>query len=201
MHTITTESSDLEQQQLSRALPGIIARALAVMHRFPLASKGVLAIFDQAIYSGTSFLTAVLVGRTTSPDQLGQYYLVLSIVLVIAGVVEQLVAAPYIVYSKRRQGRELSEYAGSTWAHFLVAVAVTVIGLVAAVPIVSLTGLSSIVPGLWTLVVFAPLLLLRQWVRRYTFANLKLTSAVALDAAVAFMQLSALAVLGYFRLL
>jgi O-antigen/teichoic acid export membrane protein len=201
MPTITTESGDLEQRRLGRQLPGIIARALAVLHRFPLASKGVLAIFDQALYSGTSFLTAVLVGRTTSPDRLGQYYLVLSIVLVIAGVVEQLVAAPYVVYSKRRQGRELAEYAGSTWAHFSIAVTVTVIGLVAAVPIVSLAGRSGIVPGLWALAVFAPLLLLRQWVRRYTFANLKLPSAVALDAAVAVMQLSALVVLGYFRLL
>src|SRR5262245_43944882 len=102
MPTIATESSDIEQRQLSYPLSGITARAFAVVRRFPLAAKGVLAIFDQALYSGTSFLSAVLVGRTTSPDHLGQYYLVLSIVLVIAGVLEQLVAAPYAVYSKRR---------------------------------------------------------------------------------------------------
>lgn len=201
MPTLTTESSNVEQRQLNYPLSGLVARALAVRHRFPLATKGVLAIFDQAIYSGTSFLSGVLVGRTTSPDQLGQYYLVLSIVLVISGMLEQLVAAPYIVYSKRRQGCELSEYAGSTWAHFLVGVTMSVIGLVAAIPIVSLAGFSSIVPGLWALSAFAPLLFLRQWVRRFTFANLELTSAVALDAAVAVMQLTALAVLGYFRLL
>lgn len=201
MPTIATESSDVEQRQLNYPLSGLVARALAVRHRFPLASKGVLAIFDQAIYSGTSFLSAVLVGRTTSPDHLGQYYLVLSIVVVIAGVLEQLAAAPYVVYSKRCRGRELSEYAGSVWAHFFIGITVTVIGLVAAIPIVSIAGFSSIVPGLWALVVFAPLLLLRQWVRRFTFANLELKAAVAIDAAVAVMQLTALAVLGYFRLL
>lgn len=201
MNANSTEFGNVDQVEHKRWLSGAIARVLNVPHRFPLASKGVLAIFDQAIYSGTSFLTAVLVGRTTSPDQLGQYYLALSIVLVIAGVLEQLVAAPYAVYSKRRRGRELSEYAGSMWIHFLVAVVVTVFGLLTAIPIASLAGLTGIVPGLWALAVFAPLLFLRQWVRRFTFANLELTSAVALDAAVAAMQLTMLAVFGYFGLL
>jgi len=195
----TSDSSEIDQRRLRQPRPGILERVTALRHRFPLASKGVLAIFDQALYSGTSFFSAVLVGRTTSPDHLGQYYLVLSIVLVIAGVLEQLIAAPYVVYSKRRQGLELAEYAGSSWAHFFIAIALTVIGLLAAIPIVSVAGFSKIIPGLWALAAFAPLLLLRQWVRRFTFANLELKSAVALDAAVAIMQLAALASLGYFR--
>ena len=79
-------------------------RISAAGRRFPLASKGLLSIFDQAIFSGTSFLTAVLIGRATSPGQLGTYYLVLSIVLVISSVQDQLISAPYVIYSKRRQG-------------------------------------------------------------------------------------------------
>ena len=114
-----SESCDVEEIKSGGWLSAVAGRFLAMELRFPLASRGLLSIFDQAIFSGTSFFTAVLIGRATSPDQLGHYYLVLSIILVITGIQEQLVAAPYLVYSKRRQGRELAEYAGTMWAHHL----------------------------------------------------------------------------------
>src|SRR5215470_2024068 len=119
----TKSPSPVDEKECQRGgwLSTIAARVLGMKRRFPLASHGLLSIFDQAIFSGTSFLTAALIGRTTSPDQLGLYYLLLSIVLIISGVQEQLVAAPYVVYSKRRHGRELAEYAGSMWAHYLAA--------------------------------------------------------------------------------
>src|SRR5262245_21742252 len=180
------------------AVSSIAARLVAICGGNSLASRGLLSIFDQAIFSGTSFLTAALIGRLTSPDQLGLYYLVLSVVLIIAGVQENLVAAPYSVYSKRREGRELTEYAGSMWAHYLIVSLLAVIALTIAIPVLSTEGQSRIAPGLWAVVAVGPMLMFRQWIRRFTFVSANLRSAVVLDATVAVLQLSGIALFGYF---
>ena len=193
----TLESCEKKELSYGRWLSAVTGRFSAMGLRFPLASQGLLSIFDQAIYSGTSFLTAVLIGRATLPEQLGLYYLVLSIILVISGVQEQIVSAPYLVYSKRRHGRDLAEYAGSNWAQHFAVTLLSVIGLLIAIFGLSISGHSEIIPGLWALVAFAPLLLLRQGVRRFTFASLALRFAIAVDAAVALLQLGGLLLLLY----
>jgi O-antigen/teichoic acid export membrane protein len=167
--------------------------------RFPSASQSLLSIFDQAIVSGTSFVMAAMIGRATSPTELGLYYLVLSIIFVITGAQEQIVAAPYIVYSKRRRGEELAEYSGSMWQHHFAMTLVVVAGLLVAIGLVSITGPSEIMPGLWALLCATPLLLLRQAIRRFTFVQLQLKSAIALDAAVSAMQLGGVILLIYFE--
>src|SRR5829696_8659247 len=111
----SSEACQFERSSNGGWIPWVARCIAAIELRFPLMSRGFLSIFDQAVFSGTSFATAVLIGRATSPDQLGQYYLVLSIILVITGAQEQIVSAPYVVYSKRREGQELAEYAGSMW--------------------------------------------------------------------------------------
>jgi O-antigen/teichoic acid export membrane protein len=173
------------------------AQVSAIELRFPLLSRGFLSIFDQGIFSGASFLTAVLIGRATSPRELGLYYLVLSIILVATGVQEQIVSAPYLVYSKRRKGRELAEYAGSMWVHHVIITAVTLIVALVAILVLTLAGKIEIVPGLWAFFFAAPLLMFRQCVRRFTFASLEFKMAVALDALIAFVQLAGLTLLVY----
>jgi O-antigen/teichoic acid export membrane protein len=101
------------------------------------------------------------------------------------------------VYSKRRHGRDLAEYAGSNWVHHFAVTLLSELGLLAAIVALSFTGHSEIVPGLWALVAVAPLLLLRQGVRRFTFASLELRFAIAIDAAVAVSQLGGLVLLRY----
>lgn len=201
MNGTASKSADVDELQRGSVLEGLAERVHALRRRFPFASRGLLSIFDQAIFSGTSFLTAALIGRLTSPDQLGLYYLVLSIVLIITGVQEQLVAAPFLVYSKRRQGTELAEYAGSMWAHYVAVSLLAVIGLTIAIPVLSAEGQSRIIPGLWAVIAVGPMLMFRQWIRRFTFASANLKSAVVLDATVAVLQLSGLGLLGYFGLL
>src|SRR5215510_5382266 len=91
------------------------ARLKSLQSRFPAVSQSMLSILDQAIVSGTSFVSAVIVGRMTTPDEIGLYYLVLSITLVAASVQDSAVWAPFLVYCKRRHGRELEEYSASVW--------------------------------------------------------------------------------------
>jgi O-antigen/teichoic acid export membrane protein len=195
------EHCSAQEIEPSGLLAAIALRFRAIEDRFPSASKGLLSIFDQAIFSGTSFLTAALIGRATSPDQLGMYYLVLSIVLIISGVQEQLVAAPFVVYSKRRQGRDLAEYAGSMWAHYTIVTSIAMISILVAAAVLFATGQTKMLAGMWALLAAAPMILFRQWIRRFTFASLRLTSAIALDATVAVLQLSGLILLGHFGML
>jgi len=185
------------ESQRNSALTAIGLRLVALKQRFPSASQGLLSIFDQALVSGTSFVSAAIIGRTTAPDDLGLYYLVLSIVTIVSAIQDNAISAPYLVYCRQRQGRELDEYSGSVWVYYLILSLMTALTLLVVVPIVSLSSASSISPGLWALLVALPLVLLRQAIRRFAFARLHVRSAVALDAVVAVVQLGGLALIGY----
>jgi O-antigen/teichoic acid export membrane protein len=194
------DTCDLDALERIRWMSMIGHRISAIERRFPLASRGLLSILDQAIFSGTSFITAVVIGRTTSPDSLGIFYLVLSVILIVSGVQDQVVASPYDVYSKRRHGLELVEFAGSIWAHHFAITAIAVLSLLIAACALWITGKPQLIPLLTVLLATAPLMMLRQGIRRFTTANFELKAVVALDSAIAVMQLGGLGALIYLRL-
>jgi O-antigen/teichoic acid export membrane protein len=175
-----------------RSWPGWLAR-LWPFAGDSLLHKSVLAVFDQAVVSGTSFLTSVILGRMCAREELGVYYLVLSIVFFVRGVQEQLVSAPYMIYSQRREGAALARYAGSSLAHLAILLTVTsgALLLLAALGVMSaeLTG------ALWLLAAAAPLLLMREFVRQLLFAHLAMKAAIALDVSVAVVQMAGLGLL------
>src|SRR5262245_49170720 len=85
-----------------------------------LVRKSGLSVVDQAVVSGTNFATSVLLGRFALQEELGVYYLALSIIYFARGIQEQIVSAPYMIYCGRKEGRELAEYAGSSLVHQFV---------------------------------------------------------------------------------
>jgi hypothetical protein len=95
----------------------------------PTARKGAVAIFDQAVVSGTSFLTAVIIGRLGSRDMLGVYYLAWQVVLLVQSVQERTISIPYMIYCSRRKGDALAAYTGSALAHQLSLVGLVTAGL------------------------------------------------------------------------
>ncbi len=106
---INVETS--ERAALERVAAPVEAKPVArrwrladVARNFPTLSSGALSILDQAIVSGTSFVTAVIINRTVSAVEVGIYYVTLSIVIIALGVQENAIVAPYVIYSKRRQG-------------------------------------------------------------------------------------------------
>ncbi len=165
--------------------------------RRPSLEKAVLSIFDQAVFSGTSFLTAVIVGRSSTQSELGIYYLTLTIVMVMFGIHENVVAGPYMIFSARRRGLELAEYTGSMWAHHLVLTTLGMVAIVIMIGVAAAAGAVDFMAGLWTLLVAGPLLLLREGIRRLSFARLRLTTAIALDVTVSALQLGGLLSLWY----
>jgi O-antigen/teichoic acid export membrane protein len=165
--------------------------------RRPALLKAGFSIFDQAIYSGTSFVTAVIVGRSLSTSELGVYYLTLTIVMVLFGIQDNLVAGPFAIYGARRRGRELATYTGSMWAHHAGLTLLAMLGIIALLGMAIGSGASDFFSGLTVLIVAAPLMLLREGIRRLTFARLKIAGAIALDAAVSALQLGGLIGLAY----
>jgi O-antigen/teichoic acid export membrane protein len=179
----------------------MLAPVRALLRRFPDVSHGMLSLSDQVIVSGTSFATIVIIGRATSPHELGLYYLIASILTVAAGIQDSIVGAPYAVYSKRVDSGELANYAGSVWIHHLALTGLGMAALVAAIVALTVFGTSAIVPGLWIMLCAGPFILLREWVRRFTYANLQIISAVALDVVASVLQLATLMLLWRWNLL
>jgi len=169
-----------------------------MLRRFPAASRGACSLFDQAVVSATSFATAIIINRSASPDQVGLYYLATSILIVAIGVQDNVIASPYTIYSKRYHGRDLAEYAGSAWLHYLALTALGMIVLLTAILGLSVAGAVNIAPALWALLGAGPLLLLREAIRRFSFANLVFTSALLMDCSIAATQLAGLLLLSHF---
>jgi O-antigen/teichoic acid export membrane protein len=167
-----------------------LARAISPVVTSPLLQKSGLSVLDQGVVSGTNFATSVLLGRFTSQEELGVYYLALSVVYFTRGVQEQLVSAPYMIYCSRRQGAALAEYAGSALVHQCVVMLATAIVLIAALLLGVLP--SGVATAFWLLVVAAPLMLVREFARQMAFAHLDLKRATLLDIAAATLQFAAL---------
>src|SRR5205809_7739217 len=87
------------------------ARRLRLLIAGSLLHKSGLAVLDQAVVSGTSFATSALLARSASRDELGVYYLALSVIYFARGIHEQLVSATYTIYCGRRRGECAADYA------------------------------------------------------------------------------------------
>lgn len=170
----------------------LLAPRTGRLRRYTALSQGALSLVDQAIVSGTSFVTAMLIGRSTTKETMGLYFLIASIVIVAVGVQESIISSPYIIYSKRRSGPALAQFNGSVWFHHLLFTLLGIGGLLAAIGILSATGSTTIAPHLWVLIIAGPLMLLREWIRRFAFSNLEIGAALAVDCVVCAVQLTGL---------
>jgi O-antigen/teichoic acid export membrane protein len=160
---------------------------------------GAYSIFDQAVVSGTSFLTTLIIARTCSQAELGVYSLAWTIVLFLTAAQGNLITVPYTVYCQRRNGAALAEYAGSTLVHQLVtSLAAVACFLGLSIVLARGWGPESLTPAVWVLLGVIPFLLLREYARRVTFAHLALAHAIAIDLIVAGLQLGALLALRWF---
>lgn len=156
-----------------------------------------MALADQAVVSGASFLTTISVGRWTGPSQLGFYSIGISVLVASLAIQESLVSLPYTIQRHHRLGTP-AERMGSSLAQSgllsalgIVFLAVTALGLSAR------GAKHELVAMTWALAAAAPFALLRELGRRLAFAHLYMGRALMLDSAVAAIQLAALCWLGW----
>ncbi|MEZ6114222.1 MAG: lipopolysaccharide biosynthesis protein [Pirellulaceae bacterium] len=162
------------------------------------AGKSVLSIADQAVVSGTNFVTSVLIGRVCGKEQLGVYALALTVVLFARGLQQQVIFAPYMVYCHRRRGLALRAYSGSIWVHNAALALLTLLAM-AGMTVASLLGwgpaeLRSAMPSMLLIGAFY---LLRDFVRQTALARMEMIAVTAIDVTVATVQIGGLLLLAW----
>ena len=146
---------------------------------------GVLAVFDQCLYSGTNFLTAVLIGRWAGASELGTYTLAISITVLMMSLQRSLLIAPFVVI---RSGLDESEK--TSMRNTIVSIA---LGLVFVSSLMCLiAGTLSKHQVLLALSVAIGGGLLRDFVRRMAISDYQYNRVIAVDGLVAVLQLGGL---------
>jgi O-antigen/teichoic acid export membrane protein len=152
-----------------------------------------LALADQAVVSGTSFLTMVVIGRASSPAELGVYALALELLIWLQTSQEMLVTLPYTVQRHHPLGTP-TEHAGSSLTLAGLLSALSLVVLVTTAAAISVLGApANLIAMIWALAAVAPFALLREFGRRFAFAHLQSGTALVLDIAAAATQLGLLA--------
>lgn len=161
--------------------------------RLSTLRKGVLAVADQAIVSGTNLATTVVIGRVAGAAELGIYSLAFTLLVLITSVQYATATAPYVYFAAGYRGSARRRYAGSTLLQvaLLAVLASAVLLLVATM--VGRRDNAVIHPGIVLMLAgTVPFVLLREFLRRFAFAHLRMGAAVLLDAAVAAVHLALL---------
>ncbi|MFH5804228.1 lipopolysaccharide biosynthesis protein [Alienimonas sp. DA493] len=157
-----------------------------------LRSDPALAIADQAVVSGTRFVTTVTVGRFAGAEELGVYALAAAGLILVGCVQDATVTKPYTVL---RTGRGDRRYAGSALAFHVLLGAGLAASLLIAAGVCVAAGATGAGLVLAVLAGAAPLSLLWEFARRMSFAHLRLRQALTVDAGLAALQLAGLAAL------
>lgn len=163
--------------------------------------KSTLSLIDQAVASGTNFLTGVIIGRACTKEQFGLFMLGFSIVLFVMNLQSSIILMPYMVYSPRLKPVEHARYTDSTLIHQLGLSTLAIVALVVGgVVLSSGIGPQGLAPVVWKLVFVIPFILLREYIRQISFANLRFKAALILDSGVSVVQICSLLLLAYLGL-
>jgi len=157
------------------------------------ARRSAVALVDQAILSGTSFLTTVAIGRLAGEAELGVYAVGVSVALIVLAIQDSLILIPYTFF--RERGERARAYAGSVFVqHALLAwVAGAALAIIGVVLVVLGRGATAAVAGALAVVVAGALV--HEFARRTAFIHHRVGGALALDAASVVIQVGALVAL------
>ena len=159
----------------------LVPEATAVGQRTPAlrtatrwATKGSLAILDQALISGSNFLVSICLARWLMPEQYGSYALAFSISLLLTFLYQSLLLEPMAVFSGGAYRKSLRGYLGALlWIHvWLTGFGFVVLGIVTVVAYKR--GGSSGLPGaLLGVTLASPCILLFALARRAYYMKLE----------------------------
>jgi O-antigen/teichoic acid export membrane protein len=160
------------------------------------ARKFSVSLVDQMVVSGANFITTVLVGRSGGPDELANYALGFSVVLITFSFIEALAATPYTVYAVRLKGTARAAYRGAVLLQcgLLSVLAACALGGW-GIAVSSGTGPQGLAPTLYVLSAAIPFYVLREFARQCSFAHLNAKTALYIDLAAATLQITCIAIL------
>ena len=159
--------------------------------------RSAMAMLDQLIVSGTSFVTIVIVERACGSEGLGLFSLAISVVIFSRGVQQSLISTPYTVLRSRVTERmNPRSYAGASLLTTLLYSSVLLTALTFIAIGFSSTELDPKIRSIvWVLVITVPCAILCEFSRRFDMAGLNMSSAVTFDSGVSLIQLASLVAL------
>jgi O-antigen/teichoic acid export membrane protein len=162
-----------------------------------VASTRALAVADQAVVSGTSFLTTAMIARWAFPDDLGIYAMAISLLVSWVALHGSMVLLPYTIHRHRPQATS-TEHAGSYLAlSGLLSMLAIAIFSMAALGLSTTIAPHGLVAAILVLAAAVPFASLREFGRRFALAHLRVLQSLMLDLAASAVQLGGLAWLGW----
>lgn len=154
------------------------------------------SLADQAVVSGTSFLSTLLIARWSGSGQLGIYAFGMSLLLSSLAFQDSLILQPYVIQRYYPEGTSPERAGASLTLSNLFSIGSILVLIVAAYIFLGLSADPEMVVVTSAIAGIVPFALTREFVRRYSYARLDVGRAFILDLAAAITQLSALIWLG-----
>lgn len=158
-------------------------------------------MLDQAFVSGVSFLTSVAVERATGSAGLGLYTLAFTLVVWSASCQDALLTGPYLIFGTSMNDRRRRRYAGHLAIQF-VAYALMLSVAIATAAIAFVSGWVSAAEDavamgsvLAVLAIALPLLLLREFARRFSYASHRIGASLVVNVSAALFHIATMAYL------
>lgn len=166
------------------------------------AQRGVLAVVDQGVVSGTRFLTSIVIGRVCGPGELGDYALGFTLYCLAICAQEALITLPFTIFGSRLQGDQRRAFAGSSLVHFAIfALSAMLLFLIASRGLALGYGPQALMPVVLMLSITVPVAFFVEFARRFALARLDVGTALTIDVAMSLFQLGGLALLASLGLL
>lgn len=161
-----------------------------------LLHGGNLALVDQAVVSGTNFLTSLAIARFCGKAELGIYLLAWTVTSLVNEVLNAVVATPYYVICPTLNRDQQDRYRGSMILHQLALSLICALCLtVAAVALDRAPDKAELGHVIGLLGAFIVVFVFREFVRRMFFAHLRMRIALIADAVACMLQLTFIAIL------
>lgn len=169
---------------------------LSKSYLMPKFKNQFLGIADQVVVSATSFAAMLIIARSTNASELGRYAIGLSAIVILLTIQDSLITRPYSIQIFKPNG-DPREHAFSALLLSLILSSLAIVTACIAALHFSVDGDSMQSTKLaLTLAVVMPLVLIREFGRRYSFANLNMRHAFTIDAIAAICTLLPLVFLG-----
>lgn len=160
---------------------------LGRLFRWPDAK--IVALADQSIVSGTSFLTSLLIGRFAGASQLGLYAIGVTVLASIFTIHGALLAQPYAVHRHRPTGTPAEHASATLVLCGLLSVANSLLLITLSLALWAGRAWLDFIPALIVFALILPSAVSRDFLRRFAYARLQVTHVLRLDLTVAVLQL------------
>jgi O-antigen/teichoic acid export membrane protein/GT2 family glycosyltransferase len=157
----------------------------------------VLSLADQGIVSATNFATTILLGRMAWKAELGNYWLGMTLVLLILSALNSLISSPLTLFIQRKDGLSPEVRSGVSLIHVSLLALLASFGfLLAGLAMVGAEETHAVSLVLFALALLAPPIMLREFARRVSLAKLQMTTVLTIDVGVSLVQITGLLWLG-----